>query len=1099
MNDRAALESAISSLDSQRAVIGDAVVDAALAPLRARLAALQAPTPEQQLKQATVLFVDIVGSTQLSQELDPEDVHALMDGALARFTAIAQAHHGRVLQYAGDSMLAVFGAETASEDDPEHAVRAGLALLAEGARQGELIRVRYGQAGFDVRVGIHTGPVLLGGGVDSESSVRGLTVNIAARMEQSAPPGALRISHDTYRHVRGVFDVEPQPPIIVKGRDAPITTYLVQRAKPRAFRIASRGVEGVETPLVGRQAELAALCDAFETMLAERSLLAVTLVSDAGLGKSRLLAEFQNTLEMHTQPFWLLLGRSQPHSALQPYGLVRDLLAWRFQIADGDSAELACRKLVDGMAPLFAEGDELPAHLLGQLIGLDFSASPLLEGMLADGRQLRDRAFQAGAQLLRRLAARDGSPLVMLLEDLHWADDGSLDFVRYLLQQERDLPLLLVMLARPALFERRSAWAEGDARHRRIDLAPLGAEASGRLSEALLYRMAEVPAALQRLLTSGAEGNPFYMEELLRMLIDDGVIATEGERWQVRPDRLLTARVPGTLTGVLQARLDALAPAERSALQHASVIGHVFWDAALAALQSGAPEALPAQLRKELIVRREGSAFGDASEYAFQHQMLQQVTYDTVLKAPRRAGHAAAAAWLAQRLGERAGEYLAVAAEHYERAGDDEQALVYFERAADHAFSRYANAAALALLGRMLANPRLTDARRRVALLDKMAKCADRLGDRGAQQAALAERESLAEQLDDDALRAMVKATQALLADRLGDHPAALVLAGQAWQLAERAGNAESAALALGEMAWVYSARGELDEARRHVELGLVWARRGARQMESQLLVVAAEISKLGADYAQAEDQLRQALALASAERDARRIATSILIASSDLAQQLGDWSQAQTHAEAAVHAARDIGVALNEASALRYLSAACAAQGDSSAALAHARAAHEIHVRVGDRRGQGEDLIVQGNALCAVDEWPQALDAFERAAGLFASVGAEPGNRRAQAGAATVHLHGGEIARAVAAIEGFLGGPDVDAWLATELETALVCYRILAAALDPRAPGVIARAHAALQALAARIADEATRSRVLNNLPHHREIVAAWRAAQGA
>ena len=303
----------------------------------------------------------------------------------------------------------------------------------------------------------------------------------------------------------------------------------------------------------------------------------------------------------------------------------------------------------------------------------------------------------------------------MLLDDLHWADDGSLDFVRYLLQQQRDLPLLLVMLTRPALFERRASWTDGDTRHRRIDVAPLDPEASNELTDVLLHRMVEVPAVLRALVTSGAEGNPFYMEELIKMLVDDGVIAVDGEGWHVQPDRLQAARVPSTLTGVLQARLDALAPAERSALQQAAVIGHVFWDAALAALRPGATDALPALLRKELIVRRDGSAFDDAVEYSFQHHLLQQVTYDTVLKAPRRAGHAAAAAWLAQRLGERAGEYLAVAAEHYERAGDDEQALIYFERAATDAISRYANAAALAHFERALSNPCLTDARRRAA------------------------------------------------------------------------------------------------------------------------------------------------------------------------------------------------------------------------------------------------------------------------------------------------------------------------------------------------------------------------------------------------
>jgi tetratricopeptide (TPR) repeat protein len=609
----------------------------------------------------------------------------------------------------------------------------------------------------------------------------------------------------------------------------------------------------------------------------------------------------------------------------------------------------------------------------------------------------------------------------------------------------------------------------------------------------LLHRMAEVPAVLRALLTSGAEGNPYYLEELIKMLVDDGVIAVDGEHWQVQADKLLAARVPGTLTGVLQARLDALTPAERSALQHAALIGHVFWDAALAALQPGAPDALPALLRKELIVRRDGSAFDDATEYVFQHHLLQQVAYDTVLKAPRRAGHAAAAAWLAQRLGERAGEYLPVAAEHYQRAGDDAQALVYFERAASHATSRYANAEALAHFERALANPSLTDARRRAALLGKMAACADRLGDRGAQQAALAEGEVIAEQLGDDTLRAGFRVTRALLADRLGDHPAALVLAGEAWQLAERAGDAPSAVLALGELAWVYCARRELDAARRHIELGLAWARRAAPNYQAQLLVVAAEISKTAGDYAAAEDQFRRALALASLDKDTRRLEGSVLANSSDLALQLGDWQQAQAHAEAAVRASRDIGVAQTEAAALQYLSASCVAQHDPPAALVHARAAAEIHRRLGDRRGQGEDLVHQGNALCAADEWPQALQAFEQALVLFESVGDEPSTRRALARAAAVHLHCGEIARALPPIERILGAPDINAWLATELDAALVCYRVLAAALDPRAPGLIALAHAELQALAARIADEATRHRVLNNLPQHREIVAAW------
>ncbi len=269
--ERDQLLAGIAALEAQRALLGDAVVEVAVSGLRSQLAAVATaqPPPEQTLKQVTIVFLDIVGSTQLGQHLDPEDIHAVVDGALARCTAIVEAHYGRVLQYAGDNLLAVFGADEVREDDPERALRAGLALLAEGRQIGDEVRGRHDHTGFDVRVGVHTGEVLLGGGVDAEASIRGSAVNIAARMEQTAPPGGLRISHDTYRHVRGVFDVELQPPMEVKGVDQPVVTYLVQRAKPRSFRVPTRGVEGVETPMVGRDRELRLLQQAFLAVVRE--------------------------------------------------------------------------------------------------------------------------------------------------------------------------------------------------------------------------------------------------------------------------------------------------------------------------------------------------------------------------------------------------------------------------------------------------------------------------------------------------------------------------------------------------------------------------------------------------------------------------------------------------------------------------------------------------------------------------------------------------------------------------------------------------------------------------------------------------------------
>ena len=642
------IAAAIAALEAQRGLLGDAVVDTALAPLRRELAARQArdrPPPHQQLKQVSILFVDVVGSTAIGQQLGPEEIHAVMDGALERFTALVQSHHGRVLQYTGDGMLAAFGTEAASEDDAESAVRAGLSIIDEAKLLAPAVRRQHGVQDFDVRAGVHTGTVLLGGGVDADGSIRGATVNVAARMEQSAPPGRLRISHESYRHVRGQFDVTEQAPLQVKGVEQALRSYLVERARPRAFRVPTRGIDGVPTPMVGRASELATLRSAFDAVSAKRSAHAVTVIAEAGLGKSRLLAEFQHTLSQ--QSCWLLLARAHPRSALHPYGLLRDMLARQFQIGEADAAEVARRKLVAGLGPQFAQDGDAPIHLIGHLIGLDFSASPHVREFLGDEAQLRERGFDAAALCLRRLG--QARPVVVVLDDLHWCDAGTLDFVRHLLARNHDTPLLALMLTRPSFFEHHPDWTRGVERHDAIELRPLDKAFSHDLADLLLNRLTEVPAALRALLTGGAEGNPFYMEELVKMLLDDGVIVAEPQGWRVLPDKLLVAHVPSTLAGVLQARLDALPPDERLALQHASVVGHVFWDRALAAVDPATLDVLPTLLRKRLVVRHDTPAFDDAFEYAFQHNLLHQVTYDGLLKAPKHAAHARVGAFWSAR------------------------------------------------------------------------------------------------------------------------------------------------------------------------------------------------------------------------------------------------------------------------------------------------------------------------------------------------------------------------------------------------------------------------------------------------------------------
>ena len=1102
------LEAVIVGLEAQRALLGDALVESAAAPIRARLDALAAAQPagagEQSLKQVSVLFLDVVGSTALSQHLDPEEVHEVMDGALSSCTTIVESHRGKVLQYAGDSLLAVFGADGAREDDPERAVRAGLALLAEGRHQGEQVAMKYGHRGVDVRVGIHTGGVLLGGGVDAEGSIRGMSVNIAARMEQSAPAGALRISHDTYRHVRGVFDVEPQPPIELKGLDGLIVTYLVVRAKPRAFRVATRGIEGVETHMVGRDAELEQLQAAFRRLYIEPKLAAITVVADAGLGKSRLLYEFSNWAEARAEAFYIFRGRAHPQTQSQPYGLLRDVLAWRFQIADSDSMETAKQKLEQGLAPLFATegGSDMAqehAHLLGHLIGIDFGDSKHISGIKEDGKQIRNRGFHAAAQMFRRACASDGVPAVLLLDDLHWADDGSLDFLNYLAQVNRDVPLLVLGLTRPSLFERRTDWRSTEGIHLRIDMLPLDTGFSRLLANELLKHLDEIPSALRELVSSSAEGNPFYMEELVKMLVDEGALQTSGPRWTLVPERLLATRVPQTLTGVLQARLDSLQPAEKLALQQASVIGFVFWDQALAAIDTRATEALPGVTRRELVIPHPEAGLDGVREYAFQHQILHHVTYDTVLKRMRRECHAKAAAWLAGLSGSRANDFLGATAEHFEKAGDDTQACEFLTRAAEHAGGRYAHEAVVGYAARALAlldqgsQPNQLPLRWR--LHDVRERTLELQGKRAEQRADIDALLALADALDDNRRRGEAAWRRSDLALRVGDYTAQESAARQTMALAERAGDQVLRLRGQQRLASSLILQGNVAAGMALALEGLAASRAlGARRVEALFLNVLA-IGASRQDDQMAALEMEQQKLLIDREIGNRRNEAMALNNIGDLWLKIGEHGQARRYLEEGLRLSLDAGDRLAEGNALNNLSLLVLRQGDDARALAHAHAALVVAIAA-----QGPDVEALvccslGNAELALGRHAEAAAAFERAHAAAMSIGYGVW-RDAAAGLARVALALGDVGGALRALDPILahlaGGGTLEGADAPHL-IRLSCCQVLARASDPRADELLVASHAELQARAALLSDAALRHGFLNNVPEHRELVRAW------
>jgi class 3 adenylate cyclase len=331
----------------------------------------------RSLKQLTVLFVDVVGSTRLSRQLDPEDIQSMMDGALRQYTDIVNAHGGRVLQYAGDSLLAAFGAEASVEDDPEQAVRAALQIVESAQQTSAHVLEQFGLQGFDVRAGLDTGTVLLGGGVDGPNTVRGIAVNMAARMEQSAPAGRIRISQNTFRHVRRSFSVQEEPPIAVKGFDEPVRSYLVEKALPRPVQSAGRGIDGVETPLIGREAEFARIKATFCSVLEQQRWSGLTVVGEPGIGKSRLLLEFDAWLSRTTPRICRFHGRTERRQGSVPYALLRDMLVRHFAIRDSDSLASALAKLTQGFGRVFGEHGEENAAIVGHLIGFGLQQQSL--------------------------------------------------------------------------------------------------------------------------------------------------------------------------------------------------------------------------------------------------------------------------------------------------------------------------------------------------------------------------------------------------------------------------------------------------------------------------------------------------------------------------------------------------------------------------------------------------------------------------------------------------------------------------------------------------------------------------------------------------
>jgi len=700
MEEAEKLQQAIQALEAQRAILGEDVVNAALGPLRERLAQVQMPPSapkvstqpaSQQRRIVTILFADVSGYTAMSENMDAEDVRDTMNALWQKLDNVIIAQGGKIDKHMGDGVMALWGSEETREDDPEQAIRA--ALLMQNAL-ADFRPVQQAASGLKMRIGLNTGPVLLGSiGTRGEMTAIGDTVNVASRLEQTCPAGGILISHDTYRHVRGVFEVESQQLLEIKGKAEPLQTYLVTATKPRAFRLYTRGIEGVETRMVGRDDSMARLRMAFEDSLVDGEISIATITGDAGIGKSRLLYEFNAWAEIQKVSWWVFKGRASQSMQNTPYALLRDIFSTRFEIQDSDSLTTAHHKMEQGFAEFLSDMPDWQekSHVIGHLIGLNFSESPYLRGLLNDPRQLRQQALFYLARFFRAVCAQ--SPALMMLDDLQWADSGSLDALQYLFANlPPETPFMALAVTRPTLFERYPNWGQSITNHTQIHLHPLDKNNSRLLVNEILRKVPNLPDAIRELVVGGAEGNPFYLEELIKMLIDQRVICPDEDLWRVEPGRLAAVNIPSTLSEVLQARLDSLSIDERLTLQRASVVGRIFWDQAILHASPDLPAndiltALQSLRRKELIYERRPAAFTGTHEYTFKHSLFQEVTYETLLKRQRVSLHTLVAHWLDIASGDRRGEYLAQIGEHYQKGTDFARAAEIFSQAATRALS----------------------------------------------------------------------------------------------------------------------------------------------------------------------------------------------------------------------------------------------------------------------------------------------------------------------------------------------------------------------------------------------------------------------------
>jgi class 3 adenylate cyclase len=625
----------------------------------------EGPGAREERRIVTVLFADMAGFTARAERLDPEEVRAILAQYYARLRAEIEGFGGVVEKFIGDAVVAFFGAPMAHGDDPERAVRAAFAVSGAIAQ----MNAADPDLNLEVRVAVNTGEAVVSMARTDvgEGMVAGDVVNTASRMQGAAPPNAILVGEETYRATRGAVDYEEVEALTVKGKREPV----------RAWRaLGVRNAPGERTlstvPMLGRDHEMASLERTFESVARDRRPHLVTVFGDAGIGKTRLTSEFTGRLP--EEEVRVLRGRSLPYGATTPYAPFAQhvkLFAGVFASDELTAAQAKVRAALEDLSTL-ATPAETAVHI-ELLVGLDTEAE------VGD----RQTLFRAARQLVEALAS--DRPTVLIFEDVQWADSGTLDLLETLAARVRDVPVLLVALARPDLLLARPSWGGGLPGYTALSLDPLSPDDATNLARALLEHRG--PAHYDHAVVSVAEGNPLFIEELAAAIVERPLSAGQ--------------QLPTTIRDLVSARLDALPAEERDVLFDAAIVGRTFWRGALertAASVAVIPDALDSLEARDLIRHEPASWIEGQEQFAFKNALIRDVAYATVSRARRRELHAMVAAFL-EEVTRGAGATATALAEHWREAGEADQAIEYLLLAADQSGRGWAKDEAAVLYG----------------------------------------------------------------------------------------------------------------------------------------------------------------------------------------------------------------------------------------------------------------------------------------------------------------------------------------------------------------------------------------------------------------